>query len=659
MSADPVAEAAVPAPSGSAKPDAVDGLGERVLLLPSLVNRGLEANDRAKYLLTLLQAAQAHAEDPACPYSSLRDERLAAGMDDEALDDVVGRSRRGEGDVFLIPRVREVHDALALAVAEMLVPLTAGGAEDRIDASRLELLIDAAPNLVAGAVPGGYLDRVTSADPEAGDSFHLLIMDAHRALNHLQTEIATETLDGAFVYRLADSDRALISAFMAGLHATSPLKFDHPGLGTTATRAGRRLLIQNDIGETAAHVIVVTVEDLVVSVTYTDVHLQRLYFFEGMFDHFAVEWSEAQRRRGGTSLGSHHLVIGRYVAPDPTSLLAYLRHLGSRLVFLIDWNRARKRLVTLVGKKNAAGVLRWAADADLGHRAFLQLGGERLIYDAVELAAKVPARYGEPLQEVLGAQATLEVVRFALRASAEGLRDGKSPQLIRDELRVELLRHVQAAQDTLLAAAADHAGLIVETAQLLRTALLRVGTSDSDAFLRRAADRAAAWEHRADEILSGVRVAARRVEGGDRLAVLLATGDDAIDSLEEALFLLTLLPADAIGVARPVLDAVAGVAVAAAREHLKALLIARDVVDGARADEMEDFLVAVDRVMTLEHDADKADREARATLITASPDFRILYVAETVSRNIEEATDALLRSALGLRDHILREAAAP
>ncbi|MFI5042383.1 MAG: hypothetical protein ACHQNA_11140, partial [Acidimicrobiales bacterium] len=88
------ATVAGPPPAGAAKHDVVDELGERVLLLPSLVNRGLEANDRAKYLLTLLQAARAHADDPAGPFSALREERLAAGVPDEQLDEVIGRARR-------------------------------------------------------------------------------------------------------------------------------------------------------------------------------------------------------------------------------------------------------------------------------------------------------------------------------------------------------------------------------------------------------------------------------------------------------------------------------------------------------------------------------------------------------------------------------------
>ncbi len=41
-------------------------------------------------------------------------------------------------------------------------------------------------------------------------------------------------------------------------------------------------MIQNDIGTTDAHVIVIHVEGLTVSVTYTDVHAERLAFFQDM-----------------------------------------------------------------------------------------------------------------------------------------------------------------------------------------------------------------------------------------------------------------------------------------------------------------------------------------------------------------------------------------
>jgi uncharacterized protein Yka (UPF0111/DUF47 family) len=404
---------------------------------------------------------------------------------------------------------------------------------------------------------------------------------------------------------------------------------------------------------TSAHVIVITVEDLVVTVTYTDVHLERLRFFESMFDCFAVQWSDAQRRRGRADLGQHHLVTGRHEAPDRESLALYLSHLGSRLVFLIDWNRARKRLGTLVKKGEAIELLGWAAEEGLGHMAFLLMGGERLVYDAIELTNRVPVRYGEPLREVLGVEATLDVLRFAIRSASEGMRSGKSQLLIRDELRVELMKYVQATDQQLLDSASEHGSLVVEAAQALRAALVHLSLSDGEGFVRRAADRARAWEHRADEILVAVRLVAHRTGGADAMVRTVSALDDAMDEFEDALFLLTLLPADATVAVRPILEPLAGIAVAAAREHLKALEIARELVVAVGDDELEDFLVAVDRVATLEHEADEAERTARAMLLVETPDFRSLHIADQISRGIEEATDALLRSAYLLRDQVL------
>jgi uncharacterized protein Yka (UPF0111/DUF47 family) len=484
-------------------------------------------------------------------------------------------------------------------------------------------------------------------------------MDAHRALNRLQGEVATETLEGAAVYRLRETDRPLVAAFVAGVRSTAPLKFDHPGLGTTATRSGRRLLIQNDIGGTQEHVVVVTIEALTATVTYTDVHLQRLVFLQSVLDPFPIDWSDAKHRRSGATLGDFHLTVGPYTAPDETTLGAHLHHLGSRLVFLIDWNRARKRLTKLVGGKDALALLRWAADNDIGHMAFLLLGGERFVYDAVELAARVPARYGEPLKEVLGPRATIPVLRFALRSAAEGLLSGKSHLLIRDELRVELARHLHAAHGRLLADAAEHASLVVETARALSSALLRLGLSEGDDYLRRAVARAAGWEHRADEILSRIRIDAKRVDAADTIASLVATADDAIDDLEEALFLMTLLPPEATTIARSVLDRMATISVAASQELLKAIEIAREMVDGPTADDPEDFVVAIDRVVSLEHKADEADRQARAALVTQAPDFRSLHVADRISATIEDATDAMMHTALCLRDQVLGRAGMP
>ena len=304
---------------GFDKREVLEELSVPALLLPALVGAGLEANDRSKYFLALLQSARARADAPSEPFSSLHEERLAAGIADDRLDRVVEQSRRVDDDLYAIPDARAIHAELLSAIGDMLAPLNTDGAEPGSDAARLDALVAVAPEFAGDQVPGRYVDRITSGRPEDGDSLHLLVMDAHRALNRLQSELATATVDGAAVYRLGDHDRELVAAFMSGVRATAALKFEHPGLATTATRVGRRLLLQNDLGTTDAHVVVIAVEDLAVTVTYTDVHLRRLQFFESLLDRFPVQWSDTRRRRGSPRLGDHHVTTGRYEAPDPDS----------------------------------------------------------------------------------------------------------------------------------------------------------------------------------------------------------------------------------------------------------------------------------------------------------------------------------------------------
>ncbi len=537
---------------------------------------------------------------------------------------------------------------------EMLTPLDVARVAGAPDRSRLEALAADGPDASSQVVRGTYIDRMTSAARQQGDSLHLIVMDAHRALNRLQAEVAPASIDGASVYGLTAEDEGLVTAFMAGLHETAALRFDHPGLTTSATRVAERLLIENDLGTTDAHVVVLTIEHLTATVTYTDVHARRLAFFQSMLDSFPVTWSDAERRGGGPMLGEHHVAIGRYEAPDRPALEGYLRHVGSRL-------RVRSGLESCPQAAHAdRRPERRGEPVALGGRPEPRshgVPGARRRASHLRRRSSVRRRCqpatASRSRTFSAAYATLAVVRFALRAASEGLRAGRSPLLIRDELRVEVLRHAQASHRRLIDTAAEHASLIVESAQAFQAALVRLGMLDGDDFRTRQAARAAGWEHDADEIVVAQRQAAGRVEGGATVAALTTTADDAIDLIEEAVFLLTLVPREAIPVVQRILTPLASIVVMASREHLKAVEIAREVVDGASPDDLEDFIVAVDRVASLEHDADDAERAARAAMIATAPDFRTLYIADNLARAAEAATDALLRAALGLRDHVL------
>ena len=363
------------------KEQIVEELGS--LLLPNLVNQGLVANDRVKYLMTLLQTAIEHADHPDSRATSLEKERMDCGIKDAGFDDLVRQSRSESVGLYHIPHVQRLHGQILENLKLMLAPIEAAGAslnEGNGNAAhyqqRLEALTAVTPSLHDDRIPGEYVSEITSAHPATGDSFHLLVMNMHKELNRLQRIISAESIDGAHVYGVTDWDRQMISAFMQGVNRTRKLKFDHPGLDTTATRTDDKLVIQNDIGTTDAHVLVIHVTSGQVAVTYTDVHIQRLVFFQNLAKRFGVLWQDTVSRRS-TKLDEslYHLSVGTFTAGKDSELAEYLEFLGSRLVFLIDWNRARKQLRKLAPKRVCLDVLRWAADSDLGHMAFLKVGG--------------------------------------------------------------------------------------------------------------------------------------------------------------------------------------------------------------------------------------------------------------------------------------------
>jgi Fe-S-cluster containining protein len=201
------------------------------------------------------------------------------------------------------------------------------------------------------------LAELTHGDHQRGDSLHLLVMDLHKQLNTLSGTLATEDVDGAHTWQLqAESDLPLIRAFMRGLHRTAELKFSHPGLDTAATRDGERLLIQNDIGTNDVHVLVIEVCGLAVSLTYSDLHPGRFGFFRQMLEAQGFAWQVFDPRvSDGLNSGKPYLVgQARLGAADTATLQTALEQLASRIVFVIDWNRARKRLQHFVGKPAGA-----------------------------------------------------------------------------------------------------------------------------------------------------------------------------------------------------------------------------------------------------------------------------------------------------------------
>jgi uncharacterized protein Yka (UPF0111/DUF47 family) len=625
------------------KSEVLAAIGESGLHQPAAVNAALAANDRVKYAFTLLQMAAAHADQPDQPPPSLKRERLACGIDDPSLDTITAAARRAGPGQYQMPGITRLFSRIADDMRVLAAPVS--GAD-----TRLEPLLAALPVAADDLLDATALAAITTPSPPAGsDSLHRLVMDLHKALNALQASLAEETIDGATAYGLDPADRPLVAAFMAGLNRTAGLKFDHPGLATTATRSGPRLVIQNDIGTTDAHVIVVHVEDTTVCVTYTDIHPERLHFFQEMLAARHPAWETSQAGQLGEA--SFHLATGRLIAPDIAGCADNLRFLASRLVFLIDWNRARRQLRAFLPRAPRVALLTWAAEQEIGHRGFLALGGARLVNQAIEAAAGSAIHFGDRLSDVLGVAETEAFLRFVLRAATDCLLTHGSPSLLRDRIRAELSRHFSNEERRLLRLAADHAGLVFELACLLRDAC-----AGMDGRPEKRAGRANRFEHDADRVVADVREAVRKRPDFQAFNPLMHAADDAADELEEATFLLTLLDDAALEPSvREALQALAAVLVEAAQEWVKALLDAAHAEDRSAAEDADDFLVAIDRVLALEHTADDAERALTAAAVRHASDFRQLHLCSALGGRLEAGADALKRAALILRDRVLGE----
>ncbi len=633
----------------------LEAIGETNLSRADQIAAALGANDRIKYYFSLLQTAFARADRPDQPADSLRRERLAGGIDDDALDNLVGNSRR-ENSRYRIPGSAAVLDRIIQDLRIMAAPCADF-------AERLERVLGKLPRAQDDWMDRGMLDDLTRAGKGGADSPHQLVMDLHKALNAIEAELAEERLDGAAVYRIQDSDRPIVAAFMAGLNRTAPLKFNHPGLGTTATRDGNRLIIQNDLGTTDAHVIVIHVEAMSVQVTYTDIHPERIQFLRHMLKPYAVAWGDEQSvpTDSAVSENAFQLVTARFDARDSTELAAYLNFFASRLVFLIDWNRARKELRGFLRGKDRIALLGRAAEANVGHRAFLELGGAQLINRAIEDTAGSAMHFGDRLCDVLGDQAAMDFLRFVFRTAMEGLRDHQSTGLVQDRIRAELQAHFSSEGKRLLGLASEQAAIIFEIASLVRDGIHGMDAGydqeDDKALYERLAKRAREFEHTADQLVAAAREAVRKRPEYATLFSLLENADNAADELEEVAFLMELLVASQPGAeVREALGALADLLVEAAQEWIKALSHAAHV-DQPRGlgtqEDAGDFLTAIDALLALEHRTDDAERASTFAVVQNARDFRQLHICSRMADSLEEAADALKWAGLTAKDYLL------
>ena len=465
---------------------------------------------------------------------------------------------------------------------------------------------------------------------------------------------AVETVAGAPVHGLKAEDKPRIEAFMRGLDRTRHLAFGHPGLGTSAARSGAILIIQNDIGATDAHVVVVHVEGLTITVTYTDVHRARAKFFMDLLANQHVEWTEPVEEAAASlgTTGQFLLIKGRRQVESVAGVDSFLEFFGSRLVFMIDWNKCRKALRNFISDEASKDVLRWAAAQAHGHRALLELGGAEPIYEAVRRLDPVRVPYGVRLDSVLGTAKTVDFLKRTLRIASEGLLDGRSAHLLKDEIQALLASEFETLESAFFTVVVRHLGESRMMAGLIENAFPGGGLAtwpDRKAL----AAQSGRLEHKADQLTREARELASRLVDPRHAGGIIEAAEDANDALEEASFLLSLVPEN--GIVNPLnklLSGLAEIAKSGTGHLIRAVEASSHLGEGRQAD-VTDALQSIDAVNDAEKKADNALRQTMAAFVAATSEARSLFLGIEIARAIETCTDHLSRSALALRDRIL------
>ncbi|ACB96657.1 hypothetical protein [Beijerinckia indica] len=643
------------------KSDIIERLGESEILLPSLIQDGLHANDQVKLRLAVLQAAARRAQNPTVPPFDLQDECRAAGIDPLPMETLVQNARLVDPGRISAPGLDTLAAAIWQDVTTMANSVKAGDqTAGEAGLARLAALQAALKDKPENQGPADTMAVTRIAQLGAlsahhEDSLHRLVMDLHKALNQLAAAHAEEICAGAHVYGLTPEDRPLVEAFMRGLESTRKLKFNHPGLATTAMRSTGKLVIQNDIGETEAHVVVITIDPAAVTITYTDVHLDRARFFANLFDAFAVQWSGLERKdaQGIGDEEPFYLTTGRFAAVDQAHRSAFLAALGSSLVFLIDWNKARKLLRTWMSKADAGHILEWAARNRFGHRAFLELGGGDLIASAVRNTTPTRIGFGERLDHALGREAAVDFLKNALRVASETLLAGSSVRLARDRIEADLMRRLQSVDSSLLSIVVRQAGLARDIADAI--AHLIAARSKGQAI---DADRAAAnarhIEEKADRMAVAARVEIARLNADRAIESLVNRVEETIDEFEQAAFIASLIPEDLPADLLKPLGDLSAAAVGSTQAMAIGAVAAMDVPQGQRVD-TEDALEACVQLADYEHRADEAERTLTRLVLRGSFDLRTSLSVMELARALERATDRLAGAGGLLRDHVLAD----
>jgi uncharacterized protein Yka (UPF0111/DUF47 family) len=289
------------------------------------------------------------------------------------------------------------------------------------------------------------------------------------------------------------------------------------------------------------------------------------------------------------------------------------------------------------------------------------MGGEHLIYAAMQAVGEGAFRIGDRLDEVIGVADAHAFLLAVLRLSCDAARGDQPPALVADETRMLLAQHVRqrTSEFDLLV---EHASYCQALAQAVSDGLAH-GAEQSPEAADALARRSKLLEHKADRLVAQARETATRQRRWEPVARLAQKSDDVADALEEAAFLISLISGHAgkgwNDAVRKALGSLAATVLQATQDQLKALTIARTLGSDADTVDNDAFLAATWRVLQGERQCDTLLRSARRVILGTLVDPPLLLIANDLALTLELASDRLLVAAYALRDLAFNKAGLP
>ena len=334
-------------------------------------------------------------------------------------------------------------------------------------------------------------------------------------------------------------------------------------------------------------------------------------------------------------------------AEDDAALEQGLEDVAARIVFVIDWNRARKRLQMFVNKATAVDLLERASSRGHGHMGWLMSGGEQLVYSTMEAVGSDAFRFGDRLDTVLGETGARQFLLELMRMCTALMLEQQPQAVIEDKARL-LMGRALAQHHLEFDLMAEHAAYCHALAQTVCD-LIAQGEEDSSQLVA----RIKRWEHRADGLVVQARQRAERQPRWKPVVQLLLQADDVADALEETAFLWTLVqlhPAPLPAAVQATVGKLADTTLAAIQDLVKAIEIGRLLDPELDSRDSDVFLETLWRMLRAERTCDELLREARRTIvITLHDQPAAMQLATELATTLEKASDALVATGYALR----------